>query len=111
MPNIFRDVHRIFDIKIGILEQIDHHAWLDENGLDELTFLRAFEMFVVETEKADAVWLREQFEVRGGVDEGLLWSALLKPALIGEILTNFSRPALFLKWVEKKSDPDRTFGF
>ena len=87
-----------------VRKAIGLQAWLADNEVDLLPFLIAFEVFVVETEKADAVWLREQFEVRNGVDEGLLWSALLNPALIGEILTNFSRPEIFLKWIENMSE-------
>ena len=76
--------------------------WSADKGLDQKALFRAFEEFVAETEREDAMWLHEQFEVRNGVDDGLLWSALLKPALIGEILTNFSRPNLFLTWIDEK---------
>ncbi len=101
-PNIFRDIHLIFAKKIGVMEEIGLLAWLADKGLDQKDFFRAFEEFVAETEREDAMWLHEQFEVRNGVDDGLLWSALLKPALIGEILTNFSRPNLFLTWIDEK---------
>ncbi len=50
------------------------------------------------------MWLHEQFKVRNGVNDGLLWSALLKPALISEILTNFSDPDLFLRWIDKRRE-------
>ena len=103
-PNIFRDVHLIFGKKIGVMQEIGLLAWLADNRLDQKAFFRAFEEFVSQTEREDAVWLHEQFEVRNGVDDGLLWSALLKPALIGEILTNFSRPDLFLTWINEKSE-------
>ena len=103
-PNIFRDLHLIFGKKIGVMEEIGLLAWLADNGLDQKAFFRAFEEFVSQTEREDAMWLHEQFEVRNGVDDGLLWSALLKPTLIGEILTNFSRPNLFLTWINEKRE-------
>ena len=104
-----QDIRRIFEkkiglIKIGVIEEIGLHKWLVGRALGEKTFFHAFEEFVAETEREDAMWLHEQFEVRNGVDDGLLWSALLKPALIGEILTNFSDPDLFLTWIDKRRE-------
>ena len=63
-------------------------------------FNRAFEAFVAATAREDARWLHEQFEAQNGIDEGLLWAALRKPALIGDILQHFSRTDVFLTWVE-----------
>ena len=54
--------------------------------------------FVVRTEIADAIWLHEQMETHGR-DLGLLWSAIQRPALVGEILHNFSETEIFLEWV------------
>lgn len=75
------------------------HALQDDFGL-------AFEAFVAVTEREDARWLHEQFEAQNGIDEGLLWSALHKPTLIGEILHNFSSTDVFLKWVEVTKEQD-----
>ena len=101
-PNEFGDVDLMLEKRMGVIKEIGLHAWLTERGLDLLSFLPVFEEFVSQTEREDAMWLHEQFEVRNGVDDGLLWSALLKPALISEILTNFSDPDLFLRWIDKR---------
>ena len=58
--------------------------------------------FAVETQKTDTDWIQAQFETHGQ-DEGLLWTAVENPILIGEIITNFPPPRteLFLTWVEQ----------
>jgi len=67
---------------------------------EEMRFLHFFGKFVTETEKADTDWIQAQFAAHGQA-EGLLWIALKKPVLIGEIVTNFPETDLFLKWVEQ----------
>lgn len=52
----------------------------------------------------DARWLHEQLEEHGE-DEGLLWSAIGNPVLIGELLQNLSSPDLFFRWVNDKREP------
>lgn len=69
-------------------------------------FLTRFEKFVVETEKADTLWIREHIE-KHGRGSGMLWVAIRKPILIGEILNNFPNMESFLSWVEKYFEPDR----
>ena len=103
-PNEFGDVDLMLEKRMGVIKEIELHAWLTERELDLLSFLPVFEEFVSQTETEDAMWLHEQFEVRNGVNDGLLWSALLKPALISEILTNFSDPDLFLRWIDKRRE-------
>ena len=63
-------------------------------------FLHHYGKFVLETEKTDTDWIQARFEADGESD-GLLWIAIEKPILIGEIVTNFPDTDLFLKWVEQ----------
>ncbi len=63
-------------------------------------FLRHYGKFVTEAEKTDTDWIQARFEADGQSD-GLLWIAIEKPILIGEIVTNFPTTDLFLKWVEQ----------
>ena len=69
---------------------------------DNALFLDALLLFAKESLREDAAWLHEVFEAHG-TDDGLLWCALRKPALTGEILTHFSDTETFLTWVEEKS--------
>ena len=93
-----KELVAIFERHLQILNE---NAFLKRHQLDvSEKFIKAFVLFVVETEKADARWLKEQFEEHGE-ENGLLWSALGRPALIGEILHNFAEPAAFLTWVEE----------
>lgn len=78
--------------------------FLERNQLKEGQFSRIFETFVAQTEQMDARWLHEQLEEHGE-DEGLLWSAIGNPVLIGELLQNVSNPDLFLRWVNDKREP------
>ncbi len=91
------------DIGVGNdrLEQwfILHHIDVADNAL----LLDALLLFAKESLREDAAWLHELFEAHG-TNDGLLWCALRKPALTGEILTHFSDTATFLTWVEEKSD-------
>lgn len=66
----------------------------------ELKFLLKFEKFVTETEKTDTDWIQAQFEAHGQSD-GMLWIAIRKPILMGEILTNCSSTDVFWTWVEQ----------
>ena len=90
------------DIGVGNdrLEQwfILHHIDMADNAL----FLDALLLFAKESLREDAAWLHEVFEAHG-TDDGLLWCALRKPALTGEILAHFSDTETFLTWVEEKS--------
>ena len=63
-------------------------------------FLHHYGKFVIETEKTDTDGIQARFETDGQSD-GLLWIAIEKPILIGEIVTNFPNTDLFLKWVEQ----------
>ena len=68
---------------------------------DFMDFFTRFEKFVIETEKADTLFIREQIE-KHGKDSAILWVAIRKPVLMGEILNNFAKPDTFFSWVEKK---------
>ncbi len=98
------DVWEIFDKKFKIFIGPLVKGFLERHQLKAGQFAGVFEPFVVQTEKMDAQWLHEQFEEHG-VDEGLLWSAIGNPALIGELLQNLSNPDLFLRWVDEKRKP------
>ena len=66
-----------------------------------LSFFLGFDYLVTETEKTDTDWIQAQFEKHGQAN-GMLWIAIRKPILTGEILTNFSSTDLFLAWVSQK---------
>ena len=99
-----KDVWEIFDKKLGVLSGPLVEEFLERNQLKEGQFSRIFETFVLQTEQMDARWLHEQLEEHGE-DEGLLWSAIGTPVLIGELLQNLSSPDLFLRWVNEKREP------
>ncbi len=63
-------------------------------------FLQHYGKFVIETEKADTDWIQARFESEGQ-SNGLLWLAIERPILVGEVVTNFPDTDLFLKWVEQ----------
>ena len=94
-----RNVGLIFEKKIGVMEEPATEAFLRRHQIQTEEFSVSLQEFVVETEKKDAIWLHEQIEVHG-TDVGLLWSAIHNPALIGEVLQNFSSTDHFLKWVD-----------
>ncbi len=97
--DIFHEAGRAFK-KIAVVAAAPRvEAFMTRHALQD-DFGPALEAFVAATEREDARWLHEQFEAQNGIDEGLLWVALRKPALIGEILHNFSNADVFLKWVE-----------
>ena len=98
--NVFQRIKGIFDKKFGALADPRVETFLARHHIAEEEFIAAVNTFVPETEQADARWLHAQFEEQNGIDEGLLWSALRKPALIGEILHNFAETEVFLKWVD-----------
>ena len=99
-----KDVWEIFDKKLGAFSGPLVEAFLERNQLKKGQFSRVFETFVAQTEQMDARWLHEQFEEHGE-DEGLLWSAIGNPVLLGELLQNVSNPDLFLRWVNDKREP------
>lgn len=76
---------------------VDRFADLDQEALQK--FFTDFENFVIETEKADTRKIQELFEIYGK-EEGLLWLAILEPALTGQILNDFTDTEVFLKWVK-----------
>lgn len=78
---------------------VDRFADLDQEALQK--FFTDFENFVIETEKADTRKIQELFETYGK-EEGLLWLAILEPALTGQILNDFTDTEVFLKWVKGK---------
>ena len=98
--NVFQRIKGVFDKKFGALADPRVETFLARHHIAEEEFIAAVDTFVTETEQADAQWLHAQFEEQNGIDEGLLWSALRKPALIGEILHNFAETEVFLKWVD-----------
>ena len=86
--------------KIEIMADLETEAFTRRHQIPLEAFADAVDGFATETEKMDAVWLHEQLEAHG-TDLGLLWSAIHNPALIGEILQNFSSTDLFLEWMNK----------
>lgn len=70
---------------------------LDQAALQK--FFIDFENFVIETEKVDARKIQELFETYEK-EEGLLWLAILDPALTGQILNDFTDTEVFLEWVK-----------
>ena len=95
--DIFQEAAQMFEKLAVMAEDPRVEAFMTRHALqDDL----AFAAFVAATEREDARWLHEQFEAQNGIDEGLLWAALRKPALIGDILQHFSSTDVFLKWVE-----------
>ena len=86
--------------KMEIIASLETEEFRHRHQIPLVVFAKAVDEFVLETEKVDAVWLHEQIKEHG-IDFGLLWTALYKPALMGEILHNFSSTDLFLKWVDE----------
>ena len=89
----------VFEKKIGVIVEPATEAFLHRHQIQRDKFTAPLEEFVLATEIADAIWLHEQMEV-DGTDLGLLWSAIHRPALIGEILQNFSSIDHFLEWID-----------
>ena len=50
----------------------------------------------------DITWLEEQMETHG-TDVGLVWSAIYRPALMGEILHNLDSLESWHAWVDFKT--------
>lgn len=92
-------IRLFFEKRIGIMSDSRTKAFIKHYQIPLVEFVEGVEKFVGETENEDAIWLNEQIE-KYGIDNGLLWSAIRKPALIGEILQNFSSIDIFLKWVD-----------
>ena len=87
---------------IVIIADLDVEEFTRRHQIPLDAFADAVIEFATETQKEDAIWLHKQMEVHGTY-LGLLWSATHKPALIGEILQNFSSTDLFLKWMNEMS--------
>lgn len=95
------NVWKIFEKKMGVFAEPATEEFMRRHQLKEnRDFLVSVQNFVVQTEKIDALWLHEQLEEHG-TDKGLLWSAIQKPSLVGEILQNFSLTDDFLLWIDK----------
>ena len=89
----------LFEKKIGVMTKPLTKEFINRHQIPLAGFAEATDKFVVATEIEDTIWLHEQMETHG-TDNGLLWSAIQKPALIGEVLQNFSSTDHFLKWVD-----------
>lgn len=93
--------------KVSVVDEPEVKAWLkahfDNPNQDPKVpgqvFFMPFEEFVLETEKADALRIKELF-AEHGTDAGLIWLAILEPALTGQILNGFTDTDFFLIWVE-----------
>ena len=99
------DIESALQEKVKTFQKAEINAWWASrfSGKDDrkkMAFLLRFEKFVTETEKIDTDWIQTQFETHGQSD-GLLWTAIRKPLLIGEILANCSSTDAFLIWVEQ----------
>lgn len=93
-----KNLIRATEKALGSMKEPEAEAFLERHNLREQGFYKSFLGFVVKTEIADAIWLHERMETHGR-DRGLLWSAVYKPALVGEILHNFSEMEVFLEWI------------
>lgn len=69
---------------------------------EKMALILGLDKFATETQKVDTDWIQAQFETHGQED-AMLWIALRKPVLIGEILANFNSPNAFLTWVKQSS--------
>ena len=98
-PQAVLNLGLLFEKKIGVMTEPPTKELINRHQIPSVEFAEAVEKFVVETEKEDAIWLHEQMEAHG-TDIGLLWNAIRKPALTGEVLQNFSSMDHFLKWVD-----------
>lgn len=112
-----RQTQNVKDMQAAIQERIQAitkepiRTWWKSRfaGFDRaqlMGFLTRFEKFVAETEKADTLWIREQIE-KHGQGSGILWVAIRKPILMGEILNNFPNIESFLSWIEKQFEPQK----
>lgn len=99
--------------KVSVVDEPDVKAWLkahfddpnqDAKVLSQMFFM-PFEEFVLETEKADALRIKELFDEHGR-DAGLIWLAILEPALTGQILNDFTDTDFFLRWSEGALFPE-----
>jgi hypothetical protein len=95
---IGQNIALIFEKKLGVIAEPATEVFLRRHQIQIDEFAAPLEEFVLATEIEDAIWLHEQMEAHG-TDSGLLWSAIHKPALIGEVLQNFSSTDHFLKWI------------
>ena len=96
---ILKNIALVFEKKIGVIGEPATDAFLRRHRIQRDEFAAPLEEFVLATEITDAIWLHEQMEMHG-TDLGLLWSAIHRPALIGEILQNFSSTDNFLEWID-----------
>ncbi len=87
-------------IKKGPISNWINHRLSGVNEEKWVAFYLQVERFATETRKSDTAWIQAQFEAHGQED-GLLWIALQKPILTGEILSSFPKTDLFLQWVEQ----------
>ena len=88
----------VLEKKISVLDEAPVKAWIEKH-FPQRDFFDAFEIFVMETERADTLLIQEQFE-KHGKNAGILWVALRNPALIAEVLNNFTNTDVFLKWTD-----------
>ena len=98
-PQAVLNLGLLFEKKIGVMTEPPTKELINRHQIPLDEFADTVDEFATETEKMDAVWLHEQLEAHG-TDLGLLWSAIHNPALIGEVLQNFSSTDHFLKWVD-----------
>lgn len=101
-----KDMQAAIQIKTRAVTKEPIRTWwrsrFSEPGMTQsMLFFTRFEKFVLETEQADTLWIREQIE-KHGQESGILWIAIRKPVLMGEILNNFANKKAFLSWVEKQ---------
>ena len=103
----------VLERKVSVVDEPDVKAWLkahfddpnqDAKVLGQMFFM-PFEEFVLETEKADALRIKELFDEHGR-DAGLIWLAILEPALTGQILNDFTDTDFFLRWSEGALFPE-----
>lgn len=101
-----KDMQAAIQVKTQAVTKEPIKTWwrsrFSESGMTQfMAFFTRFEKFVIETEQADILWIREEIE-KHGQESGILWVAIRKPVLMGEILNNFENEKSFLNWVEKQ---------
>ena len=100
--NVLKAIFAVLEKKLSVLDEAHVKAWMEIRLPDPnevKAFFTALEHFVLETEREDALLIQEQF-AQHGKDDGLLWLAVRNPALIAEILNNFTNMNTFLRWTE-----------
>lgn len=77
-----------------------HSRFSEEKRAKKMAFILALDKFATETQKEDTDWIQAQIKAHGQ-ENAMLWLAIRKPTLIGEIFVNFNSQNAFLAWIEQ----------